>query len=197
MLPIPETRFWSSSARLIPVRLARSRATAAARSNSGSNGSRPMCATSSGSSAPPGERDRPPNIRWSTKRSPGSPSANRNSTRVFGTNGAATGSSRNWPLMPRWARTASPSGSSGTGSARGYGAVAARGLEGREGHGRRVLLGFLLVAAGTGAVALVVDLHRRREGLGVVRSGLDHLVSRYAESGDRRDLLQARLPVQT
>ena len=83
--------------------------TVAARSNSGSNGSRPMCATSAGSSAPPGERDSPPNIRWSTKRSPGSPSVNRTRTRVLGASGAASSSSRNWPLIPRWASTASPS----------------------------------------------------------------------------------------
>ena len=47
-----------------------------------------MWATSAGSSAPPTERDRPPNIRWSTNRSPGSPSAKVNSTRVLGASGA-------------------------------------------------------------------------------------------------------------
>ena len=192
----------------------RSRATASARSNSGSNGSRPMWATSAGSSAPPGESDSPPNMRWSTKRSPGPPSAKSNSTRVLGANGASASSSRNWPLIPRWASTASPSVSGSqrylprrrgsakvrptscarsrrprqvaadrpgmqhlalrdlpAGDAGGQTAAddldlgklrhapesaggdrpgAAAALQRREGDGRGVLLGFLLVPAGTG-----------------------------------------------
>ena len=59
MLPIPDTRVWSSRARLTPVCLRRIRAATAARSNAGSNGSRAMWVTSAGSSAPPG-RDRQP-----------------------------------------------------------------------------------------------------------------------------------------
>src|SRR5690606_30967041 len=109
MLPIPETRVWSSSARFTPVRLVRSRATTASRSNSGSNGSRAMWATSSGSSAPPGDRLSPPNIRWSTNRRSGSPSVKTNRTRVFGGAGKDAESDRNWPLMPRCASSASPS----------------------------------------------------------------------------------------
>ena len=66
MLPTPEMRFWSSSWRLIPEARRRTFATNASSSNSGSSGSRAMCAISGGSSAPPAETDSPPNIRWST-----------------------------------------------------------------------------------------------------------------------------------
>src|SRR5437764_821731 len=55
MLPTPEISDWSSNARLMPVRLARVRATNAASSKSGSTGSRAMCRMGCGSSAPPGE----------------------------------------------------------------------------------------------------------------------------------------------
>ena len=59
MLPIPLTSVWSSSARLTPLVLLRSRVTKASSSNSGSSGSRAMCAIVEGSSAPPATTSRP------------------------------------------------------------------------------------------------------------------------------------------
>ena len=50
-------------------------------SNAGSSGSRAMCAISGGSSAPPAETARPPNIRWSTNRSSAPPSSSAKRTR--------------------------------------------------------------------------------------------------------------------
>ena len=57
---------------------------------------------------------RPPKVRWSTKRSCGPPSAKSTLTRRCGFGGASGGSTSSWPLMPRWATSASsgrPSGS--------------------------------------------------------------------------------------
>src|SRR6476661_7768037 len=107
MLPTPDTTVWSSRIRLTPEARRRTAATNASSSNSGSTGSRAMWAISGGSSAPPGETDSPPNIRWSTNRSSPAPcSVNR--TRRCRSSGAPTGCTSICPLIPRWPRTASP-----------------------------------------------------------------------------------------
>jgi hypothetical protein len=43
-------------------------------------------------------------------------------------------------------------------------------LESGEGNGRSVLLGFLLIPASTGSIAVGVNVDHRLEGFGVVRS---------------------------
>src|SRR5215203_2956741 len=63
MLPTPEMRVWSRIARLTPVCRCRSRLVNPSASNSGSSGSRAMCAISGGSSAPSSLNDMPPMIR--------------------------------------------------------------------------------------------------------------------------------------
>src|SRR6478735_1044806 len=110
MLPTPEIRFWLSSWRFTPELRERTVRTNASSSNSGSSGSRAMCAISGGSSAPPVEIGRPPNIRWSTNRisRPSSESVSENRTRRCRSSGAAGGWTRIWPLIPRWPRRASP-----------------------------------------------------------------------------------------
>src|SRR3954447_24079334 len=112
MLPTPETIVWLSRIRLMPDALRRTRRTKAASSNSGSSGSRAMWTSSGGSSAPVGENDRPPNIRWSTNRRSMGPSCSvgpsRNRTRRCRSGGASAGWTSSWPLMPRCARRASP-----------------------------------------------------------------------------------------
>src|SRR3954447_9208305 len=107
MLPTPDTTVWSSRIRLMPEARRRTAATTASWPNSGSSGSRAMCATSAGSSAPPGESRSPPNIRWSTNRS-SRPSPRPNRTRRCRSAAASTGCTSSWPLMPRWPRIASP-----------------------------------------------------------------------------------------
>ena len=83
-------------------------ATKASSSKSGSSGSRAMWAISGGSSAPPGETESPPNIRWSTNRSSDRrPPSDRRRART-GPAGAARrgrrrGCTSSWPLIPRWA----------------------------------------------------------------------------------------------
>ena len=129
MLPIPDTTVWSSSARLISVCLRRIAATAATREKSGSSGSRAMCAISGGRSAPPGAKDMPPKVRWSRKSTSGPPSSKANRIRRCGCRTASVAESsgrsrrrrqrrpagdpltRNCPLIPRCAMTASPSSS--------------------------------------------------------------------------------------
>src|SRR6478672_279504 len=107
MLPTPDTTVWSRRIRLTPEARRRTAATNASSSKSGSTGSRAMWAISGGSSAPPGETDSPPNIRWSTNRSSPAPcSVNR--TRRCRSSGAPTGCTSSCPLIPRWPRTASP-----------------------------------------------------------------------------------------
>ena len=69
-------------------------------------------------------------------------------------------------------------------------------LEGGEREGGRVLLGLLLVAPGAGTVVEGVDRDGREERLRVVGARLEHVVDGHAQPGERRDLLQARLPVQ-
>src|SRR6478735_6473438 len=109
MLPTPETMLWLSRIRLMPDWLRRTRRTNASSSNSASRGSRAMCAISAGSSAPPSETARPPNIRWSTNRSSrsGLP-ASRKRTRRLRSSGTPGGCTSIWPLMPRWPSRASP-----------------------------------------------------------------------------------------
>src|SRR6478672_2822748 len=123
MLPTPDTRPWSSSCRLIPDVRRRTRRTNSSSSNSGSRGSRAMWAISVGSSAPPAETDRPPNMRWSTNRSSlpragegrapskgllsSAPSSERR-TRRWRSLGASGGCTSSCPLMPRWPSSASP-----------------------------------------------------------------------------------------
>ena len=108
MLPTPEIRPWSSSWRLTPDERRRTRATNSSSSNSGSSGSRAMCAISGGRSAPPAETDRPPNIRWSAKRSSTSGVSRTSRIRRCRSAGASGGWTRNWPLMPRCPSSASP-----------------------------------------------------------------------------------------
>src|SRR4051812_25776435 len=110
MLPTPETRFWSRSWRLTPELRRRTRRTTSSPSNSGSRGSRAMWAISGGRSAPPAETDRPPNIRWSTKRSsrPSSAPSSASRTRRCRSSGASGGWTSSCPLMPRWPSRASP-----------------------------------------------------------------------------------------
>ena len=81
MLPTPDSRVWSSSARFTPVCRRRNAATNRSSTKDGSIGSSAMCAISAGSVAPPGEIANPPNVRWSTKRTCGPPSVNRNRMR--------------------------------------------------------------------------------------------------------------------
>src|SRR5680860_267930 len=106
MLPTPEIRVWSSSSRLTPEVRFRSRATKWSSSNAGSIGSRAMCAISWGSTAPPAEIASPPNIRWSTNLSSVRSSRVRRTLRCR-SGGAAAGWTSIWPLIPRWARSAS------------------------------------------------------------------------------------------
>src|SRR4051794_14418223 len=110
MLPTPETSPWSSSCRFTPELRRRTRRTSSSSSNSGSSGSRAMWAISGGSTAPPAETDRPPNIRWSTKRisRPSSAPSRANRTRRCRSSGASGGWTRIWPLMPRCPSSASP-----------------------------------------------------------------------------------------
>src|SRR6476619_3958364 len=108
MLPTPLISPWSSSSRFTPAVRRRRRATNAASSTAVSSGSRARCAISVGSSAPPSAKDRPPNIRWSTNRSSGPSSANRNRTRRCRSSAASAGCTSIWPLMPRWPSRASP-----------------------------------------------------------------------------------------
>ena len=215
----------------------------------------------SGSSAPPGDRDSPPNMRWSTKRSSGSPSAKPEQHPGVGHHGrrrpGPAGTGRSSPGGPA---TASPSVSGSQrylprrrGSAkvrpaseaakssapgqvptdrpgvqhlhrgdpaagdpggqtaaddldlgqlrhqvseRRRGRCRASALEGREGHGRGVLLGLLLVAAGTGAVALVVDLRPwpRRTWRGPVRTPPPRTPARR---GRRPSAISCRLVFQS
>ncbi len=106
MLPTPLISDWSSRARLIVDRLRRSARWKASSSKSGSSGSRAMCAMTSG--RPSGVlswSDRPPKVRWSTKRSSVSrASVKRARMRRCFSSGAACGCTSSWPLMPRWAR---------------------------------------------------------------------------------------------
>src|SRR3954447_18232164 len=111
MLPTPEMRVWSSSARFTPVCRRRSAATNSSSTNAGSTGSRAMCEISRGNSAPPGERARPPNVRWSTKRSSGPSSSNRNRIRRWVSSGALAGCSSICPDMPRCPTMAASSSS--------------------------------------------------------------------------------------
>ena len=110
MLPIPESRLWSSSGRLTSDARRRTRATKSRRRTRGRAG-RARCARSpGGSSAPRRETSRPPNMRWSTKRSSTLGASSKTSrTRRCGSSGASGGWTRNWPLMPRWPSRASPS----------------------------------------------------------------------------------------
>src|SRR5512145_2471656 len=118
MFPTPEIRVWSRRRRLTPDVRRRTRSTKRSSSNSGSMGSRAMWAISAGSSAPPGERESPPNIRWSTNRSssasalpacsPSGPPERAKRTRRWRSMGAETGCTSICPLIPRWARSASP-----------------------------------------------------------------------------------------
>ena len=108
MLPTPEIRVWSSSARLTSVRRRRSAATNAASSNCGSSGSRAMCAISAGSSRRPA---RPPARRTCAGRRSAAAgrrrrSANRIRRCVSRPRRPAARSI--WPDMPRWPTTASP-----------------------------------------------------------------------------------------
>ena len=92
MLPTPEIRVWSSSARLTPVRRRRSAADHATGSNAGSNGSGATCAERQRHAVrrqPVVASDRPPNVRWSTNRSSGPPSAKRNRARRCGPSGVS------------------------------------------------------------------------------------------------------------
>src|SRR5664280_1551413 len=67
MLPTPLTNFWSSRARLIPVRRRRSAPRNATGSNAGSSGSGAMCRMPAGCPAPPvtslATTARPPKVR--------------------------------------------------------------------------------------------------------------------------------------
>src|SRR5690242_853562 len=110
MFPMPLTRFWSSSWRLIATDRLRMRRTTESGSKSGSSGSRPMCAISSGSSAPPSETASPPNIRWSTNLS-SEPSSRAKRTRRCRSSAAPAGWTSIWPLIPRWPSSASPESS--------------------------------------------------------------------------------------
>src|SRR5918998_415342 len=107
MLPIPDTTVWSSSARLTPVRRRRIPAITASRSKSGSIGSRAICATGAGRPSTRSSTDRPPNVRWSMKRSSGPPSAKASRTRRCVSSTAPGGWMRICPLIPRWASNAS------------------------------------------------------------------------------------------
>src|SRR5919112_2943737 len=112
MLPIPDTVVWSSSARLSSVRRRRIPATASSSEKAGSIGSRALCATGSGSSPPPaaltrGCTERPPKVRWSTNRSSGPSSSNAIRIRRCFPAGRSASATSIWPLMPRWASTAS------------------------------------------------------------------------------------------
>src|SRR3569623_350768 len=106
MMPMPETSPSSSSRRLIPAVRRRTFATNRSSSNSGSNGSRAMWAISAGSSAPPSDTARPPNIRWSTNRSSRSPRSNR--TRRWRASRLPGSLTRSCPLMPMCPSSASP-----------------------------------------------------------------------------------------
>src|SRR4051794_8502967 len=262
MLPTPLTRPWSSRSRFTPAVRRRRRATNATSSNAGSSGSRAMCAISVGSSAPPSAKDRPPNIRWSTNRSSGPPSANRNRTRRWRSSAASAGCTSIWPLMPRWPSRASPvsrgshrylprrrasenvrpvsratkssgparcrrtgrgwststaatgrwstcassprrttstSGSSGTLPVRGARGGGVAVLVGERAVRRLggLLLGLLLRATDTVAVRPVADAHPCGEGLLVVGALVLDQVLGDAELVDRRELLEAGLPVKS
>src|SRR5690606_11758297 len=115
MLPIPETKLWSSSARLMLVRRGRTRPASSSTSNTGSSGSQAMCSMGLGTASPPtstsSARCKPPKVRWSTNRNSGPPSANRNRTRRCFSSGAPGGCTSSCPLIPKCATSASPSGS--------------------------------------------------------------------------------------
>src|SRR5215467_4482753 len=108
MLPTPLIRDWSRSARLIPVRRFRSLAANSSSSNAGSSGSGAMCAMTAGSTAPPGEKDRLPNVRWSTNRRSSPPSVNVNLARTCAVSGRPGAPITSWPLIPRCTTSASP-----------------------------------------------------------------------------------------
>ena len=187
----------------------------------------------------------------------GPPSAKSNSTRVLGGSGALASSRRNWPLIPRWASTASPSvsgsqrylprrrGTAKTRPARRLSKSEAPGRWRRTGRGCSTWTAEICRPADRGCRGLDersrprevqarvraggprLPLERLRtrwprrsarlpsccgrhpdrscadrsctmasKRLGVVRSGLDDLVRRHAESGHRSGLLQAGLPVE-
>src|SRR6478735_7819657 len=109
MLPIPETTVWSSSWRLISECLRRNTVTTPSRLNSGSSGSRAICATGSGTSVPSmvtrSVSIQPPKVRWSTKFSvtPLSKVAAIRRCEGFGTSPSSI-----CPLIPRCTTSASP-----------------------------------------------------------------------------------------
>src|SRR3954452_17613768 len=116
MFPTPPIRVWSSRARLTSVRRRRSAALNASASNDGASGSIAMYASRGGmSSARESSTARPPNVRWSTKRSSRPPSVKVRRARRCVSSGCAGFSTSSWPLMPRWATSARslgvPSGS--------------------------------------------------------------------------------------
>src|SRR5204862_135776 len=149
MLPMPETRVWSSRARLMPVRRRRTAATKAASSKARSTGSRAMWAISAGSSAPPAEIDRPPNVRWATNRRCG-PAAT--AARVGAGDGSGIGVFG--------------------GAGAGVGGFLGAGVQGLPGQFGGALLGLLLAAALAVAEALAGHHRPGGEGLGVVGAGL-------------------------
>src|SRR3954468_6259410 len=109
MLPTPPISVWSSSARLTSVCRRRSAAEKPASSKPGSSGSIAMCATRVG--RPPSGASstaRPPNVRWSTKRSSRPPSVNVNRARRCASSGCDGFSTSSCPLIPRCATSAVP-----------------------------------------------------------------------------------------
>ena len=118
MLPMPETRDWSSRARLTPLSGAASAAPrrrpgrSPARRGRGRCG-RPSSGTAAVGAAAAGRAPGPPKVRWSTKRSCGPPSSKSNRACRCFSSGASAASTSSWPLMPRWTiRASSPSSAS-------------------------------------------------------------------------------------
>src|SRR3954452_7986065 len=124
MLPTPESSVWSSSARLTPVRRVARASRNRSSSNAGSSGSRAMCATCWGTTGasspyPPGAPSAvgrsgsiasDPKIRWSTNATATGPAEGLSRVslaRSSGSGAAASARRRSWPLIPRWASTAS------------------------------------------------------------------------------------------
>src|SRR3954452_9823457 len=120
MLPTPPISVWSSRARLTSVCRRRSAAVKESASNRGSSGSIAMCASRGGMSSPSGASStaRPPNVRWSTKRSSRPPSVNRTRARRCTSSGSSGFSTSSCPLIPRCATRARPDGAP-SGSASG------------------------------------------------------------------------------
>src|SRR5215470_878806 len=122
MLPTPLISDWSSRARLTSLCLVRSLASTTSSSKADSIGSGAMCAMGAGSAAPPRSNSMWPNVRWSVNLSSGPESVNMYRIRTCGDTGIPGSLSSSWPLIPRWASSASsatePDCSGATGSHR-------------------------------------------------------------------------------